>query len=215
MGKRYHIGLDIGTSSIGWAVMDDDFKIMRVKGKKGIGVRLFEEGKTAAERRGHRTTRRRYSRRKWRLNLLEEIFDPEIAKVDPTFFARLKESNLSPKDDRKQYSGNLIFPEKAKEEIREWTEKYPTIYHLRNALMTENRQFDIREVFLALHHIVKYRGNFLFNGNFQTGEVNLSDRFDDINSAFISACGEEEAPQIPSELYNDIQELLLIKIPGN
>ncbi len=211
MGKRYHIGLDIGTSSIGWAVMDDDFKIMRVKGKKGIGVRLFEEGKTAAERRGHRTTRRRYSRRKWRLNLLEEIFDPEIAKVDPTFFARLKESNLSPKDDRKQYSGNLIFPEKAKEEIREWTEKYPTIYHLRNALMTENRQFDIREVFLALHHIVKYRGNFLFNGNFQTGEVNLSDRFDDINSAFISACGEEEAPQIPSELYNDIQELLFDK----
>lgn len=161
MGKRYHIGLDIGTSSIGWAVMDDDFKIMRVKGKKGIGVRLFEEGKTAAERRGHRTTRRRYSRRKWRLNLLEEIFDPEIAKVDPTFFARLKESNLSPKDDRKQYSGNLIFPEKAKEEIREWTEKYPTIYHLRNA--------------------------------------------------FISACGEEEAPQIPSELYNDIQELLFDK----
>lgn len=211
MGKRYHIGLDIGTSSIGWAVMDDDFKIMRVKGKKGIGVRLFEEGKTAAERRGHRTTRRRYSRRKWRLNLLEEIFDPEMTKVDPTFFARLKESNLSPKDDRKQYSGNLIFPEKTKEEIREWTEKYPTIYHLRNALMTENRQFDIREVFLALHHIVKYRGNFLFNGNFQTGEVNLSDRFDDINSAFISACGEEKAPQIPSELYNDIQELLFDK----
>lgn len=211
MGKRYHLGLDIGTSSIGWAVMDDDFKIMRVKGKKGIGVRLFEEGKTAAERRGYRTTRRRYSRRKWRLNLLEEIFDPEIVKVDPTFFARLKESNLSPKDDRKQYSGNLIFPEKTKEEIREWTEKYPTIYHLRNALMTGNRQFDIREVYLALHHIVKYRGNFLFNGNFQTGEVNLSDRFDDINSAFISACGEEKAPQIPSELYNEIQELFFDK----
>lgn len=27
--------------------------------------------------------------------------------------------------------------------------------------MTEDRQFDIREVYLAIHHIVKYRGNFL------------------------------------------------------
>lgn len=49
--KEYHIGLDIGTSSIGWAVTDSQFKLMRIKGKTAIGVRLFEEGKTAAERR--------------------------------------------------------------------------------------------------------------------------------------------------------------------
>lgn len=29
--ERYHIGLDIGTSSIGWAVIGDDFKIKRKK----------------------------------------------------------------------------------------------------------------------------------------------------------------------------------------
>ncbi|MGY0303635.1 hypothetical protein ACW180_03165 [Limosilactobacillus fermentum] len=41
--KEYHIGLDIGTSSIGWAVTDSQFKLMRIKGKTAIGVRLFEE----------------------------------------------------------------------------------------------------------------------------------------------------------------------------
>ena len=68
--ERYHIGLDIGTSSIGWAVIGDDFKIKRKKGKNLIGVRLFKEGDTAAERRSFRTQRRRLNRRKWRLKLL-------------------------------------------------------------------------------------------------------------------------------------------------
>ncbi|KGL66741.1 hypothetical protein LX03_06645 [Limosilactobacillus mucosae] len=40
-------------------------------------------------------------------------------------------------------------------------QKYPTIYHLRQALMTEKRQFDLRLVYLAIHHLVKYRGHFL------------------------------------------------------
>lgn len=71
--KEYHIGLDIGTSSIGWAVTDSQFKLMRIKGKTAIGVRLFEEGKTAAERRTFRTTRRRLKRRKWRLHYLDKI----------------------------------------------------------------------------------------------------------------------------------------------
>ena len=44
--ERYHIGLDIGTSSIGWAVIGDDFKIKRKKGKNLIGTRLFKEGNT-------------------------------------------------------------------------------------------------------------------------------------------------------------------------
>lgn len=34
MGKDYTIGLDIGTNSVGWAVIDDEFEL--VKGKKII-----------------------------------------------------------------------------------------------------------------------------------------------------------------------------------
>lgn len=45
MSKEYFLGLDIGTSSLGWAVTDTNYKILRAKGKNLIGVRLFEEGK--------------------------------------------------------------------------------------------------------------------------------------------------------------------------
>lgn len=39
-----------------------------------------------------------------------------------------------------------------------------TIYHLRKDLIFEDRQFDIRLIYLALHHILKYRGHFIFEG---------------------------------------------------
>ncbi len=83
--NNYHIGLDIGTSSIGWVAMGEDGKPLRVKGKTAIGARLFREGKPAAKRRMFRATRRRLNRRKWRLKLLDEIFDPYITPVDSTF----------------------------------------------------------------------------------------------------------------------------------
>ncbi|MGO2064001.1 MAG: type II CRISPR RNA-guided endonuclease Cas9, partial [Latilactobacillus curvatus] len=98
MSRPYNIGLDIGTSSIGWSVVDDQSKLVSVRGKYGYGVRLYDEGQTAAERRSFRTTRRRLKRRKWRLGLLREIFEPYITPVDDTFFLRQKQSNLSPKD---------------------------------------------------------------------------------------------------------------------
>lgn len=56
---KYYLGFDIGTSSLGWAVTDADYNLVRVKGKDLWGVRLFDEAKTAAERRGYRTSRRR------------------------------------------------------------------------------------------------------------------------------------------------------------
>ena len=41
------------------------------------------------------------------------------------------------------------------------TRKYPTIYHLRSTLLTSKRKFHPRLIYLALHHLVKYRGHFL------------------------------------------------------
>ena len=139
--KNYSVGLDIGTSSIGFAAIDEDYNPVKTKGKTVVGARLFAEGKTAAERRMFRTTRRRLKRRKWRLRLLEEFFDPYMAEVDSTFFARLKESNLSPRDKAKHFKGSLLFP---KQTDSAFYDKYPTIYHLRNALMKEQRKFDLR-----------------------------------------------------------------------
>ncbi|WP_416353197.1 hypothetical protein ACNAN0_10155 [Agrilactobacillus fermenti] len=56
MKRPYTLGLDIGTSSVGFAAIDAQYVPMRAKGKTVIGVRLFREGDTAAERRQFRTT---------------------------------------------------------------------------------------------------------------------------------------------------------------
>lgn len=158
--QKYYIGIDIGTASVGWSIMDENYNLMRKKGKNTIGVRLFSEGNTAEERRGFRTNRRRLKRRKWRLNMLQDIFAPHIQEVDENFLARLKYSDISPKDNNKKYFGSLLFPELPRGD-KDFYDNYPTIYHLRHALMTEDKKFDIREIYLAMHHIVKYRGHFL------------------------------------------------------
>lgn len=47
MGKGYYVGLDMGTGSVGWAVTDESYQILRRHGKAMWGVRLFESAKTA------------------------------------------------------------------------------------------------------------------------------------------------------------------------
>ena len=180
----YIVGLDIGTDSCGWVAMDFQNTILRMHGKTAIGSRLFEEGKSASDRRSFRTTRRRIKRRKWRLKLLEEIFDPYMTKIDPYFFARLKESGLSPLDQRKVAS-SIVFSNSSDDQ--KFYKKYPTIYHLRYKLMTEDRKFDLREIYLAIHHIVKYRGNFLYNTpvkDFEASKIDVASSIEKLNKLY-------------------------------
>ena len=180
----YIVGLDIGTDSCGWVAMNSNNDILKLQGKTAIGSRLFEGGKSAAERRLFRTTHRRIKRRRWRLKLLEEFFDPYMAEVDPYFFARLKESGLSPLDKRKTVS-SIVFPTAA--EDKKFYDDYPTIYHLRYKLMTEDEKFDLREVYLAIHHIIKYRGNFLYNTSvkdFKASKIDVKSSIEKLNELY-------------------------------
>ncbi|MGQ2282472.1 type II CRISPR RNA-guided endonuclease Cas9 [Apilactobacillus kunkeei] len=206
---NYHIGLDIGTSSVGFAARDDENNLIRVKGKNVIGARLFAEGKTAQERRIARTSRRRYNRRKWRLRLLDDIFHDEIVHKDKEFFNRLKQSSISPKDDRKTYFGSLLFPELSDSEF--YHNGNQTIYHLRHRLMTSDEKADIREIYLALRHIVKYRGNFLDDtpvSSFEASDLKLgtfiptlNDLFETIDVSYVF--NSENTSQIESVLLNN------------
>ncbi|EUJ41136.1 type II CRISPR RNA-guided endonuclease Cas9 [Brochothrix campestris] len=158
----YNIGLDIGVASVGWAVTaSNDNELLQAKKKNLWGVSLFEEGQAAAERRGYRSTRRRLRHRKFRLQLLEDLFEADILQTDPSFFIRLKEAFLSPKDNQKTYKGSLLFQDESYSDV-DYYQKFPTIYHLRQHLMTTTEAADIREIYLALHHIIKYRGHFVY-----------------------------------------------------
>lgn len=160
--EEYYLGLDIGTNSVGWAVTDAEYNLCRFKGKDMWGIRLFSEAKTAADRRLKRTNRRRLQRRKQRIDLLQMLFAEEIQKVDPTFFIRLNESKLH-MDDKTVLAKKTLFNDPDFTDI-EYYKKYPTIYRLRKELLLDESPHDIRLVYLALHHIIKYRGHFLFEG---------------------------------------------------
>lgn len=106
MNKNYYIGLDIGSDSVGWAVTDENYNLLRLKGKTAWGARLFDSAEDSKARRGFRSLRRRQTRRKYRINSLNELFKDQISKVDDTFLYRLGESNLI--SDEFDENGNLI-----------------------------------------------------------------------------------------------------------
>lgn len=166
--KDYYLGFDIGTGSVGWAVTDENYQLKKVHGKTLWGSRLFETAVTAEERRGFRAARRRLERRKNRIELLQELFADEISKVDKGFYHRLKESRYVAEDKRDISGGTPDLPYALFADSdfsdKDYHVNYPTIYHLRRALMKQEEPFDVRLVYLAVHHILKHRGHFLFEG---------------------------------------------------
>ena len=131
MQKDYYIGLDIGTDSIGWAVTDTDYNIMKFKGNAQWGIRLLDESKTAEERRAYRSSRRRTQRNKFRIQCLEMLFDNEIAKKDISFYQRLHDSHLLEED--KSVNGKFSLFNDVDFTDKDYYNKYPTIYHLRKS----------------------------------------------------------------------------------
>ena len=173
--KDYFVGLDIGTSSVGWAVTNKSYELLKFRSHKMWGSRLFEEGESAVARRGFRSMRRRLERRRLRLKLLEELFADAMSQVDSTFFMRLRESKYHYEDKTTGHSSkHILFIDKNYTD-QDYYKEYPTIYHLRVALMKSGTD-DIRKLFLAVHHILKYRGNFLYEGaSFDSNASTLDD----------------------------------------
>ena len=208
--KEYNIGLDIGTSSVGWSVVEaNNQKIMR-KGNKALwGVRLFEEAKTAESRRNQRSTRRRYDRRRERIKLLQEEFKNEIEKADKNFFQKLQESKYieSDKENKK-----VILSQEEKKELKTYQNKYKTIYHLRNELINNPEKKDIRLVYLAIHHIIKYRGNFLYqNSNFNIDNLNIKEKLNELFEILSNNIQSLEIPEDYADLidFNKLEKDML------
>ena len=186
---QYNIGLDIGTGSVGWAVTDaQDGELCYFKGKPTWGSRIFPEANPASEARSFRGLRRRYTRRKWRLGLLQEMFAEQIEKVDPEFFIRMNQSGLFP-EDRKCAKSDYFFTLFNDKDFTEkdYFKRFPTIYHLRKWLMETDEKADIRLIYLAFHNIVKHRGNFL-----QQDKADLSSRNANVDASVEEFCAALE-----------------------
>ena len=216
MRKSYSIGLDIGTNSVGWAVVTDDYKVpakkMKVLGntdrayikKNLLGTLLFDSGETAEKTRLKRSSRRRHTRRKNRLRYLQEIFAEEIAKVDDSFFQRLDESFLT-KDD-KYFERHPVFGNKA-DEIK-YHQEFSTIYHLRKRLADSAEKADLRLVYLAIAHMIKFRGHFLIEGRLEAESIDVQKLFMDFVAIYDKTFEESHL----SEITVDASSILTEKI---
>ena len=171
----YSIGLDIGTNSVGWAVTDLENNILKHGNKNMWGSRLFCEGATATKTRIFRGTRRRIGRRKERIKILQSLLLDDVEKEYPNFFHLLNESNkVESEKEQEKLNGKKynLFSELSFSD-RDYYKKYSTIYHLRKELAESKEKHDIRLVYLAIHHIIKYRGNFLYEGNLESSNIEI------------------------------------------
>lgn len=148
--KKYYLGLDLGISSVGWAVMtkdEDDYYI------DDFGVRLFDcaespkDGTTnAEERRKFRSVRRLNRRRKQRINELKNFLEKNqiISKSEiADFFSNFKITNNIQYDDTKYFNPYTI-------RVKALTEKLTP-----------------QELAVALINIANHRG---YNNKFSFGE---------------------------------------------
>ena len=233
------MGLDLGTNSVGWCVTDENNHIIKKGGKSLWGVRLFDEAKDCKTRRANRAARRRTQRRAERIDLLQLLFKEEVDKVDKNFFLRLNESFYKPEDKSEpiRNDNNYLFVDKDFND-RDYKKEYPTIYHLRKALYETNEKMDIRLIYLALAHMIKYRGNFLYEGqSFKPSdiktiestlprineiltelgkdeELNLNDEYaSKFNQKLFEASGVEEKKQALSELFGKGKYLSSVVYP--
>lgn len=165
----YYLGLELKKDTVAWAVTDKNYNVIRKHGKSMWGVRQFTEALDASERRTFRCSRRRLQRRNDRLNTLQELFADEVMKVDPGFFHRMKESRYVA-EDKRDLNGEIpalpysLFADKNYTD-KDYHKEFPTIYHLRKYLMETEETPDIRLIYLALHHLMKHRGHFWFEGD--------------------------------------------------
>lgn len=157
--KKRILGLDTGTNSLGWAVVDREENGHYTLVDKGVlifqeGVKIEKgvESSKASERTGHRALRRQYFRRR-----LRKI---EVLKV-------LIKYNLCPaltEEDLKMWHTRKIYP--TKDEFMQWQrtndDEDINPYHSRYICLTEkldmNLQADRYTLGRALYHMAQRRG---------------------------------------------------------
>lgn len=212
----YNIGLDIGTGSVGWCLTDNNGHLLKInrKGDNGKtyrnsawGVRLFASADTAADCRIKRSTRRRYNRRRTRVIELRKIMSEMIMPIDPNFYARLDEAFLWNEDKSdKAKAPFLLFNDKELYDIK-YYKKYPTIYHLRKYLLETKEKADPRFIYLALHHMMKYRGHFLYEGQTFEAIDNIKDTFIELEQLINVYVKEKEETEYNNKNNNQYEAI--------
>jgi len=176
------LGLDLGTNSIGWAIIDDEnSKIL------GIGSRIFPEGVVnlgdgegrEASKNASRTDARGTRRQIFRRRLRKRYLLRELAK-----------NNMSPFDYKlvKAWNQKDIF---SNESLKEWLRLNP--YELRAKALKE--KITLEELGRIFYHMIQRRGfqsnsrsagaennekSVIFKGDAKSGKIGISETTESI-----------------------------------
>lgn len=110
-----------------------------------------------------------------RIQILNSFFEDEIKKIDPCFFQRLQESKFY-LEDKKVSAKYALFADAHYTDV-DYFKEYPTIFHLRKALITAKSAYDIRLLYLALLNMFHHRGHFLNDVSFGEDRNTLSELY--------------------------------------
>ncbi|MFV8359821.1 type II CRISPR RNA-guided endonuclease Cas9 [Flavobacterium sp. LS1P3] len=172
------LGLDLGTNSIGWALIDD--KLNEII---GIGSRIFPMGvenlgdgdnemSKNASRTGARGVRRQFFRRRLRKKiLLKALSENKMCPMDANDFEDWKKTKLFPSDT-----------------LSSWFALNP--YELRQKAL--NEKLSLEEIGRIFYHLIQRRGflsnsrkggtddGAIFKGNVKEGKIGIDDTLDSI-----------------------------------
>lgn len=169
------LGLDLGTNSIGWAVIDEkNPKIL------GSGVRIFPEGvnnkgqgireqsKNATRREFRQARRQNYRRRLRKIKLLETLIEYKMTPLQNDSLNRWKHWDKSKKSEgRISPFESDILNTKGNEEIKEWIKLKP--YELRHKALTKDiTRYELGRI---LYHLAQRRGFKSGRKNKDTGAI--------------------------------------------
>ena len=163
MNKKRILGLDTGTNSLGWAVVDQEEGGQYTLIDKGVvifqeGVKIEKgvESSKAAERTQHRALRRQYFRRRLRkIKVLETLVKYNLCPA-------LTEEDLSLWKLRKIYPKKDEFMQWQRTNDNEDVNPYHYRYICLNEVLNLDRQQDRYTLGRAFYHMAQRRG-FLSN----------------------------------------------------
>lgn len=180
------LGLDLGTNSIGWALIDDaNNKII------GVGSRVFPmgvenlgdgEGKEISKnagRTGARGIRRQFFRRRLRKKiLLKALSEHGMCPLKPNDFEQWKQSKSFPS-----------------EKLNKWFALNP--YELRTIALTD--KLNLEEIGRIFYHLIQRRGflsnsrkggtddGAIFKGNIKEGKIGINSTLESITGSTLGS----------------------------
>ena len=211
MPMPYYIGFNVGTNSVGWAVTDKEYNLLKHGGEPEWGVNAFDPAESLKKRGVLRRSRRTLNRKNARVVFTRCVFEKHIIDADPDFFLRLDASGLQP-DDRSEEDMNSLFNDDGFTD-REYYKKYRTIHHLICELMQSDEPHDARLVYLACAWLMSHRGHFLNEVDRENIQGVLSfDRIYDELKDFILSMSDDYTMPWSGKETEIIREILPKKI---